>query len=115
MRVMNSEWIEPYDADTAPTGLTYALYDTKVCGEEKQGSYWYSLPDGYEDDPTTTHPVFIWLHGGMSRATQGAVAVKMYKDAVKAGKMPKPLSSCLKHFLLGGTSTQSTTSTRSRM
>ncbi|OJJ45900.1 hypothetical protein ASPZODRAFT_17333 [Penicilliopsis zonata CBS 506.65] len=83
---MNNEWVEPNT--TAYEGMTYALYDQPVRGEDKQGSYWYSLPEGYETDTAKRYPVLVWLHGGMSRGSQAATAVKMYREAMAKGTMP---------------------------
>ncbi|CAK7237018.1 hypothetical protein SCUCBS95973_009805 [Sporothrix curviconia] len=86
---MNAEWVEPFDARTAPEGLHYGLYDTSVRGPGKQGSYWYVLPDGYQEDESKSYPVLIWLHGGMSRGITGAAAGLLYRDAMAAGLMTK--------------------------
>ncbi|CAK7206062.1 hypothetical protein SEUCBS139899_008845 [Sporothrix eucalyptigena] len=87
---MNGEWIEPYNPETAPAGLQYALYDTKARGPGTQGNYWYALPDGYEDDAnkSKTYPTLIWLHGGTAQGSQGAPAVDLYRTAMAAGLMP---------------------------
>ncbi|CAK7198340.1 hypothetical protein SEUCBS139899_001001 [Sporothrix eucalyptigena] len=84
---MNNEWIEPYDAATAPVGFEYALYETKSRGASTQGSYWYKLPEGYSADKK--YPVLIWLHGGMSRAGRHAHLVRdHYVEGMAKGKMP---------------------------
>ncbi|CAK7227537.1 hypothetical protein SBRCBS47491_006603 [Sporothrix bragantina] len=87
---LNLEWVEPYDADTAPANLTFATYDTPVRGPGTQGSYWYRLPPGYADETnvSTRYPVLYWLHGGMARGSQGAKAVALYTAAMEAGQMP---------------------------
>ncbi|KAJ5621332.1 hypothetical protein N7528_006115 [Penicillium herquei] len=85
---MNNEWVEPYDPENAPKNIEYGIYETTVRGQGTQGSYWYHLPPGYNTNTTQTYPVLVWLHGGMSRASQGAGAVEMYRAAMDAGKMP---------------------------
>ncbi|CAK7233214.1 hypothetical protein SCUCBS95973_008520 [Sporothrix curviconia] len=87
---LNLEWVEPYDADTAPANLTFATYETKVRGAGTQGSYWYRLPPGYSEakNASSKYPVLYWLHGGMAYASQGAKAVALYTAAMEAGQMP---------------------------
>ncbi|KAJ5707342.1 hypothetical protein N7488_007143 [Penicillium malachiteum] len=69
---MNNEWVEPYDPENAPKNIEYGIYETTVRGQGTQGSYWYRLPPDYNTNTTQTYPVLVWLHGGMSRASQGA-------------------------------------------
>lgn len=90
---LNEDWIEPWDEESKPSNLTFGLYETRSRGTGTQGSYWYKVPVGYDDASNSKkrYPVIIWLHGGMSRGSQGAKAVEMYTEAMAAGKMPQSI------------------------
>ncbi|KAI8304943.1 hypothetical protein K4K61_005753 [Colletotrichum sp. SAR11_59] len=88
-----SECTEPVDEVQIPQGIAYGLFDTICRGTGLQGSYWYMLPDdyGHPINTTTTYPVLFWLHGGMRRASKGLEAARLYKEAMRAGRMTQTI------------------------
>ncbi|KAF0315497.1 esterase [Colletotrichum asianum] len=90
---LTTEWVEPVDEVQIPQGIAYGLFDTICRGTGLQGSYWYMLPDdyGHPINTTTTYPFLFWLHGAMRRASEGFEAARLYKEAMRAGRMTQTI------------------------
>lgn len=56
------------------------------------------LPDdyGHPINTITTYPALFWLHGGMRRAREGFGAARLYKEAMRAGRMTQTTKGGLK-------------------
>ncbi|KAF4850427.1 hypothetical protein CGCSCA4_v003690 [Colletotrichum siamense] len=93
-RVVWGEDSEGFDPEfKIPQGIAYGLFDTICRGTGLQGSYWYMLPDdyGHPINTITTYPALFWLHGGMRRAREGFGAARLYKEAMRAGRMTQTI------------------------